>query len=89
MTQPASIAWPTEDQSPQTCSHYWVIKSAAGPLSPGICQTCGEVREFENYVAGPTWRDDHLSKGYRAKGLERMAGLIHYDQEDDDGKEGS
>ena len=66
-----------------------MIESAAGPLSPGICQTCGEVREFKNYVAGPTWRDDHLLKGHSADSLERMAGLIHDDPEDDDGKEWS
>jgi hypothetical protein len=30
------------------CIHYWVIQPARGPKSGGICQKCGEVREFEN-----------------------------------------
>ena len=87
MTQPASIDSPTLGQIPSTCSHHWVIESAAGPVSPGICQTCGEVREFTNYVAGPAWRDNDPPKGYTAKSSERMAGLADDYREDDDGEE--
>ncbi len=87
MTQPASIGSPTQGQIPPTCSHHWVIESAVGPVSSGICQTCGEVREFTNYVAGPTWRDNDLPKGYRAGSSERMAGLVDDYQEDNDGEE--
>ena len=87
MTQPASIDPPAEGQSPQVCCHHWVIESAAGPASPGICQTCGEVREFENSVAGPTWRDADLLIGYRADSSERMAGLVN-DYQANDGEEG-
>ena len=86
MTQPAPIAAPTQRPDPPTCSHHWVIESAAGPVSPRICQTCGEVREFTNYVAGPAWRDNDLPKGYTANSSERMAGLVDDYQEDDDGE---
>ena len=87
MTQPASIGTSAEGQIPPTCNHHWVIESAAGPVSSGICQTCGEVREFKNYVAGPTWRDGDLPKGYTAKNSERMARLADDYLEDDDGEE--
>ena len=30
------------------CAHHWVIESANGPLSEGICLRCGEKREFKN-----------------------------------------
>ncbi|PKB73074.1 MAG: hypothetical protein BZY75_03690 [SAR202 cluster bacterium Io17-Chloro-G7] len=66
MTQQAAIPQPgdrTEDaieEAPQ-CMHYWVIQSATGPVSPGICQTCGETREFKNYVEGASWGDSRLS----------------------------
>jgi hypothetical protein len=30
------------------CTHYWVIASSNGPLSEGVCQHCGEKREFMN-----------------------------------------
>jgi hypothetical protein len=30
------------------CAHHWVIASANGPLSKGICQRCGETRDFRN-----------------------------------------
>lgn len=35
--------------SKQTCMHYWVIKSANGPVSRGMCRFCGIEREFSNY----------------------------------------
>ena len=48
------------DEGPQ-CMHYWVIQPATGPFSPGICQTCGETRDFKNYVEGASWGDSRLS----------------------------
>ena len=30
------------------CTHHWVIESPHGPLSEGVCQYCGEEREFKN-----------------------------------------
>ncbi len=48
------------DDGPQ-CMHYWVIQPATGPSSPGICQTCGESRDFKNYVEGASWGDSRLS----------------------------
>ena len=48
------------DDGPQ-CMHYWVIQPATGPFSPGICQTCGETRDFKNYVEGASWGDSRLS----------------------------
>ena len=32
-----------------TCVHYWVIESANGPVSLGVCQKCQERRHFHNY----------------------------------------
>ncbi len=30
------------------CAHHWLIETAAGPVSKGKCQLCGEEREFSN-----------------------------------------
>lgn len=30
------------------CPHYWVIDSATGPTSRGVCKRCGAVKEFFN-----------------------------------------
>ncbi len=30
------------------CAHHWLIETAAGPLSKGVCRLCGEEREFTN-----------------------------------------
>jgi len=30
------------------CAHYWVIAVPNGPISEGVCQRCGHVREFKN-----------------------------------------
>ena len=30
------------------CAHHWVIAAPNGPTSEGVCQRCGEKREFTN-----------------------------------------
>ncbi len=38
------------------CAHHWVIDRANGPMSEGVCQRCGERREFTNSVEfKPLW----------------------------------
>jgi hypothetical protein len=32
------------------CSHYWIIETANGPKSRGVCQNCGEARDFLNVI---------------------------------------
>jgi len=34
----------------QKCRHHWLIESAEGPISQGICQLCGMKRDFHNYL---------------------------------------
>ncbi len=55
---PATMPAPTQGQEPAGCRHYWVIQPATGPVSQGLCQTCGQAREFKNYVEASTWGDD-------------------------------
>jgi hypothetical protein len=33
-----------------SCCHHWIIQPALGPISEGMCQKCGEVREFKNSI---------------------------------------
>ena len=46
-----------------TCTHHWVIDRPNGPLSDGVCQRCGERREFTN-TAEPAyiWLNIHRPK---------------------------
>ena len=39
------------------CAHHWVIQPAMGPSSQGICQICGESKDFQNYVEAASWGD--------------------------------
>jgi len=32
------------------CCHHWVIQTAEGPLSEGVCRLCHAKREFKNSV---------------------------------------
>ena len=32
------------------CHHYWIIEMAYGPESKGVCQYCGEERDFLNAI---------------------------------------
>ena len=34
------------------CQHYWVLDPPEGPVSKGTCRSCGEEREFPNYIQG-------------------------------------
>ena len=39
----------SEEHVPKTeCHHYWLIESAKGPASRGVCKICGAKREFLN-----------------------------------------
>ena len=39
-------------QERPACQHYWVLDSPAGPISTGACRSCGEERDFPNYIQG-------------------------------------
>ena len=66
MAQHISIAPEQEIEIESTsqladCRHHWVIQPADGPVSNGLCQACGETREFQNYVESATWGDRRIS----------------------------
>ena len=47
----------------KTCTHHFVIETAAGPTSLGKCQKCGITKPFQNYVEG-----GHFGRtGYKAR----------------------
>lgn len=33
------------------CEHFWIIETANGPVSSGVCRLCGSRREFHNYLS--------------------------------------
>ena len=39
-------------QDPSACQHHWVLDSPTGLVSKGTCRSCGEEREFPNYIEG-------------------------------------
>ena len=39
---------PREPEVKGECRHYWMIESASGPSSRGVCKFCGAEREFHN-----------------------------------------
>ena len=41
-----------EPVAPVGCRHYWVIESAEGPTSKGVCKLCGAEKEFFNSFYG-------------------------------------
>lgn len=51
-----------EDDNGAPCSHHWVIDSANGPISRGVCRLCQEVREFENSPNIQLWGNGPTSK---------------------------
>ena len=86
MAQQPPIVSLTEVQEPVQCHHHWVIQPATGPVSQGRCQTCGEVRDFMNYVESASWGDTRL--GNRSRGetndsvAETAAGRRDHEEEE-------
>ena len=68
------------------CRHHWVIQPATGPVSAGLCQVCGESREFKNYVEASTWGDDKSAARSRNQVVEEtVADHIEKDEEENRG----
>ena len=42
----------------QTCCHHWIIQTADGPVSLGVCKNCFETKEFKNSIED--WSFDQL-----------------------------
>ena len=42
----------------QSCCHHWIIQTADGPVSLGVCKNCYETREFKNSIED--WSFDQL-----------------------------
>ena len=42
-----------ESKKTNGCAHFWVIESADGPTSQGICKYCGEKKGFINIMPNP------------------------------------
>jgi len=47
----------TTTTKPKTCVHHWVIDPPNGRYSEGVCQKCGQVREFDNFPDTSQWPD--------------------------------
>jgi hypothetical protein len=58
---PATTEENNDEPAVSTCRHHWVIQPADGPVSNGLCQVCGETREFKNYVESATWGDSRIT----------------------------
>ena len=83
MTQQATVPLPENVEDVAQCRHYWVIQPATGPMSQGICQSCGEVKEFKNYVEAATWGDSRTAGHSDAEGAEAVSRVVagHLDNE--------
>ena len=53
----------------EACRHHWVIETADGPTSRGVCRRCGMVKEFMNSIP------DDVPQRLRDKGVFRMPEL--------------
>ncbi len=44
---------PLQTPGRSMCQHHWVIDPPEGPVSKGVCRSCGEERDFPSYTEGP------------------------------------
>ena len=73
-------ASPVQVLEKEECIHYWVIESATGSTSQGVCKFCGAVRDFHNSFPEP----DYLKRNTRV--LKEFSELLEVepDKEPDD-----
>ena len=48
--QQEAIAEGLGEQPVSTCLHHWIIETANGPTSPGVCRNCQESKLFNNSI---------------------------------------
>ncbi len=82
MAQQPPIVSLAEVQELAQCRHHWVIQPATGPVSQGVCQTCGEVRDFMNYVESASWGDTRLGNRSSGDTNDRLAKTVAGRQDD-------
>ncbi len=39
-----------KQHNPEGHAHHWLIDEARGPVSRGVCKTCGAEKEFKNWL---------------------------------------
>ena len=67
------------------CRHHWMIDTAYGPVSQGVCKLCGDAREFRNSVDEGYWEDDvnlqqlTIENGYPTEGPSNKQGPVEED----------
>ncbi|MFQ5875684.1 MAG: hypothetical protein ACE5JL_18050 [Dehalococcoidia bacterium] len=44
-----------EQKAKGECRHYWIIETANGPTSEGVCKYCGAEKEFLNSLPEFQW----------------------------------
>ena len=76
MTQNVSLPKIIEVDDADQCRHHWVIQPATGPFSQGICQACGAVRDFKNYVEGAAWGDSRLNTRSSSEGTADVSRVL-------------
>jgi hypothetical protein len=37
------------------CTHTWIINAPSGPVSDGVCETCGDKKQFNNSAEFDSW----------------------------------
>ena len=76
-----------EVQEPAQCRHHWDIQPATGPVSQGVCQACGEVRDFKNYVESASWGDTRLGNRSSGQANDVVAGAVAGGSDDEEGEQ--
>ncbi len=84
MAQQPPVVSLAEVQEPAQCRHHWVIQPATGPVSQGVCQACGEVRDFQNYVEAASWGDTRLANRSRGQATEDVAKTVAGGRDDEE-----
>tara|TARA_Y100000296_G_C5071984_1_gene205357 strand:+ start:343 stop:594 length:252 start_codon:yes stop_codon:yes gene_type:complete len=50
------------DVTRKKCIHHWVIETANGPTSKGVCGGCGAAKDFDNSIKMPEVNHISLEK---------------------------
>ncbi len=84
MVQNTIIPTIEETEATPQCRHHWVIQPADGLVSQGVCQVCGEIRDFKNYVEAGPWGDSKRNDRDSDAGTPKIAITVPIDLDDED-----
>ena len=62
----------------EICAHHWMIETANGKKSSGICKHCGDSKKFFNSYDSKDFNGERIRKPQLVTYAQRVWNIKHY-----------